>query len=209
MSFWREICGSCHPREGPSWERFPAKCSRARRIKESPTLSMGKSSCGGRRKKRPLSKASQNSSNASGRRTLGCKMCNNSFEMAFLHGHDTSCRGSWLGEQLECQQAACKAWMQAKLPAARIRAQECPVCKQERASKKRMPDGTPNNFSKTQIDGAKAVFATNAVKYHANKLRAQEWARRHGQTVQYAIARDIISSHALQCRKNPIWEKTS
>ena len=37
---------------------------------------------------------------------------------------------------------------------------------------------------------AKAIFATNAVKYHVNKLRAQEWAATHGQQVQYAIARD-------------------
>lgn len=35
----------------------------------------------GRRKSRALSKASRNLSNVSGRGTLGCKMCKNSFEM--------------------------------------------------------------------------------------------------------------------------------
>ena len=49
-----------------------------------------------------------------------------------------------------------------------------------------------------KLEQAKAVFATNAVKYHVNKLRALDWARQHGQAVKYAIAKDTISSRALQ-----------
>ena len=45
---------------------------------------------------------------------------------------------------------------------------------------------------------AKAVLATNAVNYHVNKLRALECARKRGQQVKYAIAKDTISSRALQ-----------
>lgn len=79
--------------------------------------------------------------------------------------------------------------MHANLAPARIWTQECPVCKQQRASKKRVLDGTPISFSAEQIERARAVFATNAVKYHVNKLRAQEWAQKHGQTVQSCQSR--------------------
>ena len=47
-----------------------------------------------------------------------------------------------------------------------------------------------------KLEQAKAVFATNAVKYH--ELRALDWARQHRQEVKYAIAKDTISSRALQ-----------
>ena len=45
---------------------------------------------------------------------------------------------------------------------------------------------------------AKAIFATNAVKYHVNKLRAKAWAAEIGQVLHHAIAKDRISSAALR-----------
>ena len=46
--------------------------------------------------------------------------------------------------------------------------------------------------------GAKAIFATNAVKYHVNKLRAKAWAAETGQVLHYTIAKDRIASMALR-----------
>ena len=117
---------------------------------------------------------------------------------AFLHGQDTSVPGSWSGEALECGNATCRKLMQGKYTPAHIRLHECPRCKEERASKKRVVDTAGHMVEVEKRDRAKAIFATNAVKYHVNKLRAQDWAQRQGQEVQYAIAKDTISSRALQ-----------
>ena len=117
---------------------------------------------------------------------------------AFLHGHDTGVPGSWSGEKLDCENAACQQLLQSKVAPARIRRLECEQCQQERASKKRVLDGNMRGDEERKLEQAKAVFATNAVKYHVNKLRALDWARKHGQEVKYAIAKDTISSRALQ-----------
>eukprot|EP00435_Cladocopium_sp_Y103_P075251 s10_g55.t1 len=56
---------------------------------------------------------------------------------------------------------------------------ECDVCKNERRSKARVEAGSAEASAK--VAGAKAIFATNAVKYHVNKLRAKAWAAETGQ----------------------------
>ena len=117
---------------------------------------------------------------------------------AFLHGHDTGVPGSWSGEKLDCENAACQQLLQRKVVPARIRRLECKQCQHERASKKRVLEGNMRGDEQRKLEQAKAVFATNAVKYHVNKLRALNWARQHGQAVKYAIAKDTISSRALQ-----------
>ena len=73
---------------------------------------------------------------------------------------------------------------------------ECDVCKDERLSKARVADGAAE--ASAEFSGAKAIFATNAVKYHVNKLRAKAWAAKTGQVLHYAIAKDRISSMALR-----------
>eukprot|EP00435_Cladocopium_sp_Y103_P002999 s593_g1.t1 len=78
----------------------------------------------------------------------------------------------------------------------RIRRLECRTCQNERWSKERVVSAAaagPSGFA-----SAKAIFATNAVKYHVNKLRAQEWAASRGERVYYVIAKDRISSRALR-----------
>ena len=117
---------------------------------------------------------------------------------AFLHGHDTGVPGSWSGEKLSCENAACQQLLQRKVVPARIRTLERKQCQHERASKKRVLDGNMRGDEQRKLEQAKAVFATNAVKYHVNKLRALDWARQHRQEVKYAIAKDTISSRALQ-----------
>ena len=117
---------------------------------------------------------------------------------AFLHGHDTGVPGSWSGEKLDCDKATCKALLHGQVAPARIRRLECTQRKQERASKKRVLEADMSGVEPRNLEQGKAVFATNAVKYHVNKLRALDWARKHGQEVKYAIAKDTISSRALQ-----------
>ena len=115
---------------------------------------------------------------------------------AFLHGFATCVPGSWNGQRLECNKAACQKLVTEKASPEEIQRLECDVCKNERASKHRVVDGpmqVPGNFAQ-----AKAIFATNAVKYHVNKLRAKAWAAETGQVLHHAIARDRISSLALR-----------
>ena len=78
--------------------------------------------------------------------------------------------------------------MTGKATPAKIREGECGACKRERASKVRVVDAgarPSHDFGR-----AKAIFATNAIKYHVNKLRAKDWAAAAGQQLHYAIAKD-------------------
>ena len=103
--------------------------------------------------------------------------------------------GAWL----DCENAACKALMKTSVrKAAFARWSAPPTCAKERASKARALLESAGQELQRDASKAKAIFATNAVKYHVNKLRAQEWASKHGQQLQCAIARDRISSAALQ-----------
>ena len=114
----------------------------------------------------------------------------------FLHGVATRVPGSWNGQKLECGQASCQKLLTERATPEKIKRFECHMCKTERQSKARVADGateTAGNFAK-----AKAIFATNAVKYHVNKLRAKAWAAETGQVLHHAIANDRISSMALR-----------
>ena len=122
---------------------------------------------------------------------------------AFLHGFATPVPGSWNGQRLECRQATCEKLLQEKAALETILRAECDVCKDERLSKARVADG--GGEASAEFSGAKAIFATNAVKYHVNKLRAKAWAAKTGQVLHYAIAKDRISSMAL--RESQIWAK--
>ena len=115
---------------------------------------------------------------------------------AFLHGQDTKVPGSWNGETLECNHPTCQALLEKKATPTIIRQRECNVCQQERASKARVVHCVGN--MSPQFHNAKAIFATNAAKYHVNKVRAQAWAAAAGQQLKYAIAKDRISSMALK-----------
>ena len=105
------------------------------------------------------------------------------------------------------QQGTCQALLDAKARQKRKRvAGNAKPVKKERRSKERVVGeaiAKPEGFAK-----AKAIFATNAVKYHVNKLRAKEWAASHGQQVYYAIAKDRISSRAL-CEKSQTSARTN
>ena len=115
---------------------------------------------------------------------------------AFLHGFATPVPGSWNGQILECNQAACQKLLREKAAPEAILRLECDICKNERQSKVRVADGSL--AASARFAGAKAIFATNAVKYHVNKMRAKAWAAETGQVLHHAIAKDRISSAALR-----------
>ena len=115
---------------------------------------------------------------------------------AFLHGFATPVPGSWNGQRLECNQATCQKLLREKAASEAILCLECDMCKNERQSKARVADGSIAASAK--FAGAKAIFATNAVKYHVNKVRAKAWAAETGQVLHHAIAKDRISSAALR-----------
>ena len=79
---------------------------------------------------------------------------------------------------------------QATLPALDVSKQECSTCKIERKSKALVLQVGEND--KKDVLHSDAILPTNAVKYHVNKLRAQEWAKQHGERIRYAICNDRI-----------------
>ena len=87
---------------------------------------------------------------------------------AFLRGFATAVPGSWNAQTLECNQARCQKLLEEKAAPEAILRFECNVCKRERQSKARVADGPIDAAGK--FSGAKTIFATNAVKYHVNKL---------------------------------------
>ena len=94
--------------------------------------------------------------------------------------------------------------MQQQPPASIVCAQECSVCKSERASKALVLRG---KLRDANFAAANAILPTNAVKYHVNKLRAQEWAKQHQERIRYAIGQDRISSAALREKPDLMNEK--
>eukprot|EP00438_Fugacium_kawagutii_P013325 Skav213524 [mRNA] locus=scaffold1184:334:2472:- [translate_table: standard] len=114
----------------------------------------------------------------------------------FLHGFATRVPGSWNGHNLECGQAGCQKLLAEQASPEKIQSLECNVCSAERRSKARVADKATRATEK--FAKAKAIFATNAVKYHVNKLRAKAWAAETGQVLHHAIAKDRISSIALR-----------
>ena len=117
---------------------------------------------------------------------------------AFLHGKPTKVCGSWstTAAQASCGQATCQRLSEYGSTPTTIQALECATCKAERASKQLVANG-PNDPRFDNLELARALFHTNGVKCHANKQRAERWARMHKQCLHYAVATDRISSQAL------------
>ena len=114
---------------------------------------------------------------------------------AFLHGRLTQTPGSACKGVVTCQQPECQRLMDKQHSALDVSKQECSTCKIERKSKALVLQGEND---KKDVFHSDAILPTNAVKYHVNKLRAQEWAKQHGERIRYAICNDRISSAALR-----------
>ena len=125
---------------------------------------------------------------------------------ALLHGRMTqtpgsTCKGKVMCQQPECQRLLCR---HKEISAREVSKQECSMCKAERQSKALVLQGESDTKGVLHSD---AILPTNAVKYHVNKLRAQEWAKQHQKQIRYAICDDRISSAALREKPDLCQEK--
>ena len=77
-----------------------------------------------------------------------------------------------------------------------IVARECHRCKHERCTRKRVASADDPRVAAAFAD-AVAIFPTNDIKYHVNKLRAVQWAGARLRHLYMAVARDRASSAVL------------
>ena len=117
---------------------------------------------------------------------------------AFLHGQPTAVCGSAVGGAPTCGNEVCmlKAW--AQMTPEQILATECEACALARASRRLVAASTTDPRYSAAFQNAIAIFGTNDVKYHVNKLRAMQWAHQTQERVHFAIARDMASAAVLR-----------
>ena len=116
---------------------------------------------------------------------------------SFLHGKGTSVPGSWCRGNVLCGQAACRALRHGHTPA-EIMMLECRMCRAERASRRLVSSGPRDARYQRDFASAPAIFATNDIKHHVNKIRAAAFARERMQRLLLLPARDKISAAALR-----------
>ena len=109
---------------------------------------------------------------------------------AFLHGKPTHVPGSWLRGRAECGQATCQRLGALKAQPQSILAQECEVCRTERASRRLVADSPHDPKFLGRFVLAPSIFATNVRKCHTNKIRAEAFARRTKRHLHYVVAED-------------------
>ena len=118
---------------------------------------------------------------------------------AFLHGRPTKVPGSWCArtQRPMCQENICYQLYKNASTATAILKYECPICHAERDTKRLVAVDADDPRFVEGFSMARGIFHTNGVKCHVNKLRAEQWARQHGQIIYYAVATDKVSSRAL------------
>ena len=84
---------------------------------------------------------------------------------------------------------------------------ECNTCAADRRSRRLVAADTTDPRYSEAFQTAVAIFSTNDVKYHVNKLRARQWAQQNQEKVHFAIARDIASAAVLREKNNLQEEK--
>ena len=75
---------------------------------------------------------------------------------------------------------------------------ECRMCRAERASRRLVSSGPRDARYQRDFASAPAIFATNDIKHHVNKIRAAAFARERMQRLLLLPARDKISAAALR-----------
>ena len=128
---------------------------------------------------------------------------------AFLHGCPTSVPGSYLHGRLCCADPKCLKMLQAQATPKEILDQECDTCRNERVSRALVIHAPDDSRLEGHFAQAVCIFSTNALKYHVNKLRAQQFAALHSRALYYAVASDRISSRALQAKPDLQQDKLS
>ena len=126
---------------------------------------------------------------------------------AFLHGEPTRVPGSWLGNSAACQNAACQALVHHQENPQKIMVMECSVCQAERQSRALVASDSQDARFANRFVTAPCIFATNVRKTHANKVRAQVFAKQAGQRLHFAIAQDLASAPVLLQKPNLAEEK--
>ena len=118
---------------------------------------------------------------------------------AFLHGEPTSVPGSWLRNDVQCGNSACRDLKDSCSPW-QIQDKECKICTRERETRRRVARGPTDEQYRLQFDRAAAIFATNDIKHHVNKVRAAAFARERHLPLVLLPAKDYISAPALRER---------
>ena len=116
---------------------------------------------------------------------------------AFLHGLPTHVPGSWLAGRTTCGNPQCETFTPKNLTPEAILAQECTCCRAERRTRQRVASEDEPRVAAAFAD-AVAIFPTNDIKYHVNKLRALQWANTRHRHLYIAVAQDTASSAVLQ-----------
>ena len=127
----------------------------------------------------------------------------------FMHGRPTKVPGSWSQSAQEplCKNIRCRKMHQHGSSAKAMVDNECDICRRERASKRLVADGPQDPRFYKELSEATALFPTNGVKCHVNRVRAEAWARAHARHIYYAVAHDRISSAALHAKPDVASEK--
>ena len=116
---------------------------------------------------------------------------------AFLHGEPTSVPGSWLRNDVQCGNSACRELKDSCSPC-QIQEKECKICQSERDTRRRVARGPTDEQYRLQFDRAAAIFATNDIKHHVNKVRAAAFANERHLPLVLLPAKDYISAPALR-----------
>lgn len=127
----------------------------------------------------------------------------------FMHGRPTKVPGSWSQSAQEplCKNIRCRKMHQHGSSAKAMVDNECDICRRERASKRLVADGPQDPRFYKKLSEATALFPTNGVKCHVNRVRAEAWAPAHARHIYYAVAHDRISSAALHAKPDVASEK--
>ena len=116
---------------------------------------------------------------------------------AFMHGKPTKVAGSWMKGQVLCKNQACQRLSDGFCTEKEVAEEECPRCRSERSSRALVLTGETDPRLRGALEKAVCIFATNAAKYHTNKLRAHTHAVQHQQPLYYSVAEDRASAAAL------------
>ena len=92
------------------------------------------------------------------------------------YGKPTTVPGSWIAGHATCEQPGCTAMPTQGLSPEAIQEAECSYCAADRRSRILVAQGDADTRFQNEFADAVAIFGTNDIKYHGNKLRAIQWA---------------------------------
>ena len=124
-----------------------------------------------------------------------------------LHGKPTTVPGSWIAGHATCEQPGCAALPTLGLRPEAIQEAECSYCAVDRRSRILVAQGDADTRFQNEFADAVAIFGTNNIKYHVNKLRAIQWANARQNQAYLFVAQDVASPVVVQEKPNVTAEK--